>query len=287
MEQATFLSEEEIGQMKIAYRSDFKLTMESDAGWHLPFEINFWSAGAPARRYTAGYDGENWTNCRIDNINDQKLIVAFDDHKLGIGQLMCEIHYTLVDPDFPTTFDDEILQPMAVISTDEHGRKNYVVLNLEGETAVDIIFVLPLIAQEQYRINNENERIAQERIRQQNELNRQENERQRVEAESQREIDFKNAQKAHQDAYEASEEERNSTFSNNEVQRQHTFDTNEAERQRNETERIEKENERQVAETSRVNAEDLRVSAEEARDASFRAWGLSILNGQLCQTYNK
>ena len=50
---------------RVNYKSDFILTLTSDAGWMTPFCIKFWT-GAPSQAYYAQWDGETYTNCSFD-----------------------------------------------------------------------------------------------------------------------------------------------------------------------------------------------------------------------------
>jgi hypothetical protein len=44
-----------IAIFRINYKSDFVLTLNSDAGWMTPFCIKFWT-GAPSQAYFVGWD---------------------------------------------------------------------------------------------------------------------------------------------------------------------------------------------------------------------------------------
>ena len=46
----------DIATYKIQYKSDFLLTLHSDAGWGIPFCIKFWT-GEPAQAYYVGWTG--------------------------------------------------------------------------------------------------------------------------------------------------------------------------------------------------------------------------------------
>ena len=76
---------------KIQYKSDFVLTINSDAGWDVPFCIKFWTE-RPSIAYFAGYNGEKYVNCRPGDELSQ-MLVMFDDHRLPVGQLMMQIAY--------------------------------------------------------------------------------------------------------------------------------------------------------------------------------------------------
>lgn len=162
---------------KINFKSDFVLTIQSDAGWAIPFCIKFWT-GMPAQAYFAGFNGKEYRNCRMGDTPD-KLIVLFDDHHLPIGELKMQIAYHTTIEEFPTVVMDEVTNAQAV-KTDIDGEEHLVVLDFTGETAPEIEFSLPAYYNEQQRIENELQR-------QENELQRQENELARQEAEIERE----------------------------------------------------------------------------------------------------
>ena len=159
---------------RINYKSDFILTMNSDAGWAIPFCIKFWTS-VPSRAYFVGFDGTTYTHCAYDPSEPTKLVVQFDDHHLPIGDLNYQIAYHFTVADFPNDTEDEVINP-AAITTEIDGDTYHVMLDFTGETAPEIEFNLPAYANEQQRIANEEQRIA--------------NEEARVEAEQQRVEEF-------------------------------------------------------------------------------------------------
>ena len=180
---------------RINYKSDFILTLESDAGWLTPFCIKFWT-GAPSQAYFAGYDGETYTHCAPVDGEPTKLVVQFDDHHLPIGDLKFQIGYHFTVADFPTSVEDEVLNQASVI-IEVNDAPAQVMLDLNGETAPEIEFSLPAYANEAQRIANEEDRIAAEQQRIANEESRiaaeetrQRNEQQRIEQETARVNEF-------------------------------------------------------------------------------------------------
>lgn len=176
---------------RINYKSDFILTLNSDAGWAIPFCIKFWT-GAPSRAYYAGWDGTTYTNCTYDSSEPTKLLVQFDDHHLPVGDLKLQIAYHFTVADFPNDTEDEVINP-ANITTMIDGEEYQVMLDFTGETAPEIEFSLPAYANEAQRIANEQDRIAAETQRISNEeariaaeQTRQQNEQQRISREQQR-----------------------------------------------------------------------------------------------------
>ena len=145
---------------RINYKSDFILTLESDAGWMTPFCIKFWT-GAPSLAFFASWDGTTYTNCAYDPSEPTKLTVQFDDHHLPIGELKFQIAYHFTVADFPNDTEDEVINP-ANITTEIDGQEYQVMLDFTGETAPEIQFSLPAYANEAQRIENELQREANE-----------------------------------------------------------------------------------------------------------------------------
>jgi hypothetical protein len=170
-----------IAIFRINYKSDFILTLNSDAGWMTPFCIKFWT-GAPAQAYYAGYDGTTYTHCAPVAGDPTKLEVQFDDHHLPIGDLKFQIGYHFTVADFPTSVEDEVInQESVIIEVDDAPAQ--VMLDLNGETAPEIQFSLPAYANEAQRIANEQQRIANEQTRVNQEAARVQAEAQRLQAE--------------------------------------------------------------------------------------------------------
>ena len=180
---------------RINYKSDFILTLNSDAGWMTPFCIKFWT-GAPSQAYYVGWDGTTYTHCSYDPSEPTKLVVQFDDHHLPIGELKFQIAYHFTVADFPNDTEDEVINP-ANITTEIDGETYQVMLDFTGETAPEIEFSLPAYANEAQRIANEQQRIANEQTRIENEQTRiqheetrEANEAQRIQQESERVSEF-------------------------------------------------------------------------------------------------
>lgn len=154
----------DIAIFRINYKSDFILTLNSDAGWMTPFCIKFWT-GAPSQAYFAGYDGATYTHCAPVEGDPTKLLVQFDDHHLPIGNLTFQIGYHFTVADFPTTVEDEVINQAAVI-IDNDGTSMQVMLDFSGETAPEIMFALPAYAAEQARqeAEAERERVFAEKV---------------------------------------------------------------------------------------------------------------------------
>ena len=185
----------EIAIFRINYKSDFILTLQSDAGWMTPFCIKFWT-GAPSQAYYVGYDGSTYNHCAPDPEDPTKLRVQFDDHGLPIGDLKFQIGYHFTVADFPTSVEDEVLNQASVI-IEVDGAPAQVMLDFNGETAPEIAFSLPAYANEAQRIANEEQRIAAESQRISNEearitaeQARQQNEQQRINNEALRVQEF-------------------------------------------------------------------------------------------------
>ena len=155
---------------RINYKSDFILTLNSDAGWMTPFCIKFWT-DAPSRAFFAGWDGTTYTNCAYDPSEPTKLQVQFDDHHLPVGDLKFQIGYHFTVADFQNDTEDEVINPANVI-TEIDGEEYQVMLDFTGETAPEIQFSLPAYANEVARIENELQRQENELARQEAELER-------------------------------------------------------------------------------------------------------------------
>jgi len=169
---------------RINYKSDFILTLESDAGWMTPFCIKFWT-GAPSQAYFVGFDGTTYTHCAPVAGEPTKLQVQFDDHHLPIGDLKYQVAYHFTVDDFPNDTEDEVLN-QANIATEIDGEEYQVMLDFTGETAPEIQFSLPAYANEAQRIENEQQRIANEQQRIEAEQTRENHEQQRIAAEQSR-----------------------------------------------------------------------------------------------------
>lgn len=148
---------------RVNYKSDFILTLTSDAGWMTPFCIKFWT-GSPMLAYYASYDGTTHVHCTYDPSEPTKLTVQFDDHHLPIGNLKYQVAYHFTVADFPENTEDEVTN-QANVTTVIDGDTYQVMLDLNGETAPEIQFALPAYANELQRIQNEQTRIAQEQQR--------------------------------------------------------------------------------------------------------------------------
>ena len=169
---------------RINYKSDFILTLNSDAGWMTPFCIKFWT-GAPSQAYYVGWDGETYNHCSFDPSEPTKLQVQFDDHHLPIGDLKFQIGYHFTVADFPNDTEDEVINQASVI-IEQDGEPAQVMLDFNGETAPEIQFSLPAYANEAQRIANEEQRIANEEQRILNEQTRIQNEEARISQEQTR-----------------------------------------------------------------------------------------------------
>jgi hypothetical protein len=166
---------------RILYKSDFILTLVSDAGWATPFCIKFWT-GSPSQAYYAQYDGTTYTHCAPVAGEPTRLPVQFDDHHLPIGNLKYQIGYHFTVADFPNDTEDEVLN-QANVTIEIDGETYQVMLDFTGETAPEIQFSLPAYANEAQRIENEQQRIANEEQRIENEQQRIANKQQRVASE--------------------------------------------------------------------------------------------------------
>ena len=170
---------------KINFKSDFAITEKCEAGYAMRFRFIFFT-GLAQKDYVASWDGETYTNCRLNE--DGTLTIFFDDHGLGVGDLMVERRYYIDDERFRTEKVDIVVSPQPVIIIDkdapEESKLFKVRLWLDGCTSIEALSVV-----EPYWMyggfgeaayHNEEERKA-------NELQRQANEAARQEAETERE----------------------------------------------------------------------------------------------------
>ena len=167
---------------RINYKSDFILTLVSDAGWMTPFCVKIWT-GSPMLAYYASFDGETYTHCAFDPSEPTKLTVQFDDHHLPIGSLQFQIAYHFTVADFPNDTEDEVLNHAKITTEVDGVAYDAVMLDFNGETAPEIQFSLPAYANEAQRIASEQQRIANEQTRVNQEASRVQAEAQRVQAE--------------------------------------------------------------------------------------------------------
>lgn len=136
---------------RINYKSDFVLRLQCDAGWGIPFCIKFWTRGNAQQAFYASYDGETYTNCYLGNTPDV-LVVTFDDHQMGVGELFLQVGYHLTAADFPTGVEDEVLNQQQVKVLDpDTDEECAVLLDFQGDTAPDIQYSLPAYEAEKQR----------------------------------------------------------------------------------------------------------------------------------------
>ena len=176
---------------RIQYKSDFTLAIQCDAGWTTPFCIKFWT-GQPSQGYFVGYDGTTFTRCKVVEDDPSKLLVLFNDHNLGCGDLKMQMAWHTTIQEFPDATFDEVMNQQDVTTTIE-GTEYHVQLAFEGDDTADLQYALPAYAAEAQRIANEEARIAAETQRVSNEESRiaaeetrQQNEQQRISREQQR-----------------------------------------------------------------------------------------------------
>lgn len=99
-------------QVKLYFKSDFKVFLSASDNWAVPFRIKFWT-GSPSSSFIACHHGTEYNNCKL--LEDGRLMVAFDDHKMGRGKLMMEVHLFLSDENYRTGVCDQVIAPQAVV----------------------------------------------------------------------------------------------------------------------------------------------------------------------------
>lgn len=121
----------------IFYRTDFMITEHSEVGYAVPFRFRYYAA-SPSRYFEASFDGNNYTNCHLDDQGN--LVIGFDDHNLGCGTLMVARTYYLNNANYADGVCDEAITPAPVVieEEDEHGQtqKFTLRLSISGETRV-------------------------------------------------------------------------------------------------------------------------------------------------------
>ena len=122
---------------RINYASDFKLFLTNEGGWGTPFRLSLYTIGNRAGAYVASYDGQEHVNCRVDELD--RLVVAVDNHRLGLGALVADMEVYLTDKDYADGICDA--SSTAVPVRDAEG--NTYVLVGQGSTETDFTAVLP------------------------------------------------------------------------------------------------------------------------------------------------
>lgn len=127
-------------QKNIFFKSDFKLMLESESGWAVPFQLKFYT-NAPSRPFIACFDGSEYKNCHLQE--DGRLCIGFDAHGLGLGLLMMQPTFYLNDECYATGVCDEVIPPTPVICQDEDGTNVTIQLTLQGSDTLETIGTLP------------------------------------------------------------------------------------------------------------------------------------------------
>lgn len=138
-------------QKKVYFKSDFKIFLESEAGWTgLPFRLKFYT-GAPNRAFVACFDGTEYHNCHLHE--DGRLCVAFDNHNFGFGTLRMEPTFYLNDACYRDGICDEAIPPFDVVLKDEpteevpDPEEYTIVLAMDGVKTLETIGTLPAFYQ--------------------------------------------------------------------------------------------------------------------------------------------
>ena len=95
---------------RIYFESDFKLreSIKSDSPL-LGFRFTYYTKGG---RYVASWDGKTCQNCKRED-DGTVVVVVFENHRLGLGQVRCKREFMLADADFGdgsyNVFSDDVL----------------------------------------------------------------------------------------------------------------------------------------------------------------------------------
>lgn len=65
-----------------------------------PFEFKFYTTSIAAA-FTCSYNGVTYTNCKVDPLDDTKLICLLNSPNFANGNLSVKTTFTYVDADFP------------------------------------------------------------------------------------------------------------------------------------------------------------------------------------------
>lgn len=120
---------------KINYKSDFKLFLSGN--FTSPFRLTIYTSGNRQGGYTVSFDGQSYQSCSIDGWG--RLVVAVNNHNMGLGNLLYDIESFLTDSDFADGVCDVYATALPVV--DAEG--NFYVLTAQGETDVDFDATIP------------------------------------------------------------------------------------------------------------------------------------------------
>lgn len=162
---------------EVFFKTDFAVTEQCETGYSMRFRFRYFTSKL-RRDYVASFDGEKYENCRLND--DGSLTVTFDDHRLGIGDLMVERHYYLDDERFRTGQCDMVVSAKPVLQFDKEAaegeRISQVVLTPDGaedfecQSVVEPYWMYGGFGEAAYR--NEEERKKNEQERQAAEVTR-------------------------------------------------------------------------------------------------------------------
>lgn len=128
---------------EVFFKTDFAVTEQCETGYSMRFRFHYFTSNLH-RDYVASFDGEKYENCRLNE--DGTLTVTFDDHRLGIGDLMVERHYYLDDERFRTGQCDMVVSAKPVLQFDkdaaEGERISQVVLTPDGAEDFECLSVV-------------------------------------------------------------------------------------------------------------------------------------------------
>lgn len=127
-------------QIPIYFKSDFKLFIQTEAGFAVPFKFEFYT-NMPSRPYIVKYDGYKYHNCEL--LEDGRLCIAFDDHGFGLGKLMIRQSYYLNDADYASEICDRVIAPQPVVNIDDNLMRSEIVLALSGDDTIEFTSQLP------------------------------------------------------------------------------------------------------------------------------------------------
>lgn len=127
-------------QKQIYFKSDFKVILDSATGWSVPFKLKFFT-NAPSRAFVASHHDGVYENCHLQD--DGRLCIGFDNHNLGLGELMLEPTFYLNDECYHDGICDETIPAFKVTATDTDGTEYTIQLSLQGASTLETTGTLP------------------------------------------------------------------------------------------------------------------------------------------------
>lgn len=127
-------------QKPIYFKTDFKVFVKTEAGFAVPFRFELYT-NSPSRPFVARYDGKTYHNCQL--LEDGRLLIALDQHGMGLGKLMVKQFYYLNDKDYSDGVCDRVIDPRPVIDLSNKNNPCEIILSLQGDDQIEFTTELP------------------------------------------------------------------------------------------------------------------------------------------------